>query len=200
MAQDRPYEDADGPEDARPDQHSRRRGAAARPSPPAEARSHEEYYEALRAADGSSARAEPDWPAGDGSAEPRRESEGSGWDSVDATDRPSLDALRVSPERRTHILDGDADSNGGGHRHGTGRPGKTEFPATWDDEKIIASILDVARRPDKPPVRQDWNTWLCYGTRDNVEVWAVVEPSADILTGWPEEGGPGVVRNPRKGK
>jgi hypothetical protein len=33
-----------------------------------------------------------------------------------------------------------------------------------------------------------------------VEVSTVVERSGDILTGWPEEGGPGVVRNPRKGK
>jgi hypothetical protein len=112
-----------------------------------------------------------------------------------------LDAFHVSPERREHILDGDADSNGGGgHRHGVGKPGKTEFPASWDDEKVIAIVLDVARKPDKPPTRQDWNdTWLCTGTRNNVEVSTVVERSGNILTGWPEEGGPGVVRNPRKG-
>jgi hypothetical protein len=41
---------------------------------------------------------------------------------------------------------------------------------------------------------------LCTGTRDAVKVWAVVERSGDILTSWPEEGGPGVVRNPRRGK
>ena len=108
------------------------------------------------------------------------------------------DAIRVSPERTTHILDGD--STGGGHRHGVGKPGKTEFPASWDDEKVIATVLDFARKPDKPPTHQDWNdTWLCAGTRDNVDVSAVVERSGDILTGWPEEGGPGVVRSPRKG-
>lgn len=148
---------------------------------------------------GSSTRAGPDWPAGDGSAEPRRESEGSGWDSVDAPDRPPLDALRVSPERRTHILDGDADSNGGGHRHGTGRPGKTEFPATWDDEKIIASVLDVARRPDKPPVRQDWNNrWVTRGTRGDVEIVVVTLRDGPIWTAWPLPGSPGVVKNPKE--
>jgi hypothetical protein len=79
-------------------------------------------------------------------------------------------------------------------------PGKTEFPATWGDGKVITNVLDVARKPDKPPTHQDWNdTWLCTGTRDNVEVSAVVERSGDILTGWPEEGGPGVVRNLKKG-
>jgi hypothetical protein len=120
---------------------------------------------------------------------------------VDAADRPPTEDIGVSPERTTHILDGDETGVGGGHRHGVGKPGKTEFPASWGDERIIANVLDVARRPDKLPTHQDWNdTWLCSGNRDAVDVWAVVERSGDILTGWPEEGGPGVVRNPKKGK
>jgi hypothetical protein len=119
---------------------------------------------------------------------------------VDAEARPKAEDINVTPERTTHILDGEP-GGGGGHRHGTGKPGKTEFPASWNDERVIANVLDVARRPDKPPTSQDWNdTWLCTGTRDAVNVWAVVERSGDILTGWPEEGGPGVVRNPRRGK
>ncbi len=166
-------------------------------SGPAETRTREEYYEVLRAADG------PAEDTGHETADERHEADGprtgpSGWNSVDTKDRPPLDALRVSDERRAHILDGDA--SGGGHRHGVGKPHKTEFPASWDDEKIIANVLDVARKPDKPPTRQDWNdSWLCTGTRDNVDVWAVVERNGNILTGWPEEGGPGVVRNPRRG-
>jgi len=121
----------------------------------------------------------------------------SGWDAVDSEKRPPLDAIRITPERMVHILDGD--STGGGHRHGTGKPGKTAFPAGWNDEKIIDNALDVARKPDSPPVRQDRNdTWLCSGTRANVEVSVVVERSGEIVTGWPEEGGPGVVRNPRR--
>jgi hypothetical protein len=122
----------------------------------------------------------------------------SGWDTVDSEKRPPLDAIRVTPERMVHILDGD--STGGGHRHGTGKPGKTEFPAGWNDEKITNALLDVARKPDNPPVRQDRNdTWLCSGTRANVEVSVVVARDGEIVTGWPEEGGPGVVRNPRRG-
>jgi hypothetical protein len=53
--------------------------------------------------------------------------------------------VRVSEDRRRHILDGDA--NGGGHRHGTGSPGKTEFPAAWDDNRVIAEIESVANDP-----------------------------------------------------
>ena len=176
MALDRPDDDFARPEREVP---AGRPGsdAPAMGSEPVESRSHEEYYEALRAAD----------------------ADRSGWDSVDAEDRPNVEDIRISAERTTHILDGD--KTGGGHRHGVGKPGKTEFPASWADERVIAAVLDVARRPVKPPTHQDWNdTWLCTGTRDAVDVWAVVERSGDILTGWPGEGGPGVVRNPRRGK
>ena len=126
--------------------------------------------------------------------------ESSGWDSVDAADRPPVDAIRVSPERRGHILDGEADGIGGGHRHGVGKPGKTEFPANWDDEKIMSKVLDVAQRPDVPPVLQQRNNrWVCTGIRDGVEVSVIVLRSGEVWTAWPEEGSPGVVRNPRKG-
>jgi len=188
MALDRPdddFDDFDRPERQVPGGDV----PARRPEPP-ESRSREEYYEALRVA--SAGKAADD---GDKAVDAER----SGWDSVDAEDRPKAEDIQVTPERTTHILDGD--KTGGGHRHGVGKPGKTEFPASWTDERVIASILDVARRPDNPPTHQDRNdTWLCNGTRDAVKVWAVVEPSGDIVTGWPEEGGPGVVRNPRRGK
>jgi Bacterial EndoU nuclease len=97
-----------------------------------------------------------------------------GWDSVDAANRPSLDALRVSPERHAHILEGDADGSGG-HRHGIDNPGKTEFPVSWNDEKIIDALLDVACQPDHPPRHQEWNDrWVARGTRDDVEVVVVI--------------------------
>ncbi len=172
----------DRPEDdfTRPEREVPGSDVPAQQPEPAEWRSREEYYEALRvAADG--------------------ETDRSGWDSVDAEDRPKAEDIHVTPERSTHILDGD--KTGGGHRHGVGKPGKTEFPASWDDERVIANVVDVACRPDKAPTHQDWNdTWLCTGTRDAVKVWVVVERNGDILTSWPEEGGPGVVRNPRRGK
>jgi Bacterial EndoU nuclease len=189
MALDRPdddFDDFDRPERQVPGGDV----PARRPEPP-ESRSREEYYEVLRAASEGET-ADDGREAADGDR--------SGWDSVDAEDRPKAEDIHVTPERTTHILDGEP-GGGGGHRHGVGKPGKTEFPASWTDERVIANILDVARRPDKPPTRQDWNnSWLCTGTRDAVKVWAVVERSGDILTGWPEEGGPGVVRNPKKGK
>jgi Bacterial EndoU nuclease len=111
---------------------------------------------------------------------------------------PAPDAIRLPPERARHILDGD--SWGGGHRHGTGRPGKAEFPAGWDDERTIGYIVDVARRPDTRPVWQPNHRWRLHGERDAVGVTVIVKPDGGIWAAWPEEGGPGVVRNPSEGR
>jgi hypothetical protein len=205
MAFDRYDDGVDGPGEAKPEQRFRGGGqdadAAVGRTQLAEPRTRQEVYEALRAADGRPVQASDNQRAPaeertDAPAEARTDR--SGWDAVDSEKRPPLDAIRITPERMVHILDGD--STGGGHRHGTGKPGKTAFPAGWNDEKIIDNALDVARKPDSPPVRQDRNdTWLCSGTRANVEVSVVIARSGEIVTGWPEEGGPGVVRNPRRG-
>jgi hypothetical protein len=107
-----------------------------------------------------------------------------------------LDSLHVPPERTTHILDGDR--WGGGHRHGTGRPEKTEFPSGWDDEKIIGHILDVARAPYDQPVLQPNHRWRVHGQRDDVGITVIVRPDGRIWSAWPDACSPGVVRNPRE--
>lgn len=80
-----------------------------------------------------------------------------GWEFIGPVngDRPAVAGIRMTNDRRTHILDGD--QTGGGHRHGGGSPGKTEFPVDWDDDKIMMNVLSVAREPDQSPVRQNWN-------------------------------------------
>jgi len=186
MALDRPDNDFDRPEREVPgrDVPAVRSDSAGR-SDLAEWRSREECYQALRVADGRP-------PDDAGSREDR-----SGWDSVDVVDRPGVEDICVSPERTTHILDGD--ETGGGHRHGVGKPGKTEFPASWDDKKIMDHVLDVARRPDSTPEHQHWNDrWVCSGIRDSVDVSVIVLRSGEAWTAWPEEDSPGVIRNPPK--
>jgi Bacterial EndoU nuclease len=171
MALDRPDDDFGSPERERP-----AGDVPAARSEPVESRSRAEYYEMLRAAD----------------------ADRSGWDSVDAADRPKVEDFNVTPERTSHILDGDADGSGG-HRHGTGIPGKTEFPASWDDEKIIDTVVDVARRPDLQPKHQESNDrWVARGTRDDVEVVVVVARDGRIWTSWPTPDSPGVVKNPKE--
>ncbi len=108
-------------------------------------------------------------------------------------DYDSADDIRVS-DRRTHILDGD--ETGGGHRHGTDRPGKTEFPVDWSDDRILDAVASVARNPDEAPQRQNWNDrWQVSGERDGVKVFAVLESDGRVWTAWPDEGSPGVVKN-----
>jgi hypothetical protein len=213
MVFDRASEDADGPGEGRPElhlYHGRTDGGAHAPhKEPPETRSRAECYDSLRAADSGSDRGDETKPEdaraadnrseqnSDYQAEPNDAREGkSGWDAIDAEKRPALDSLRVTRDRETHILDGD--TYGGGHRHGTGRPGKTEFPASWSDEKIVNSLLDVASRPDQPPEHQKRkDRWLAQGTREDVEIVAVVAGDGCLWSGWPK-GGPGVVRNPRE--
>ena len=48
----------------------------------------------------------------------------------------------ISPQRRTHILYGDA--TGGGHKFGVGAPCKSEFPKHWDDDTIIQKVELIA--------------------------------------------------------
>ncbi len=197
MASDRHDDGRDGPNDVKPEQHQRR-GASGGDAPtaraePAEVRTRAECYEALRAADGKPV------PASDSQrAESDTRGVRAGWDAVDAGNRPPLDALRVTPERTKHILDGDA-TGSGGHRHGVGNPGKTEFPASWNDKKIMDNILDVAHRPDQPPIYQNWNgRWLARGTRDDVEIAVVITGDGLIWSSWPRPGGPGVAKNPQE--
>jgi hypothetical protein len=188
MAVDRPDGNSD---DDQAEAAGRPAGKPIQLPKPAETRDRAEYYDALRAAmEGSGHR-------GDRLMKSGVATEATGWDVIDAADRPPLDKLFVPTERASHLLDGDG--NGGGHRFGTGRPGKTEFPADWDDAKILRVIQDVARAPDQPPIFQSWNgRWLTRGTRDGVEIVVIVAHDGRIWSGWPRPGGPGVVKNPEE--
>ena len=98
----------------------------------------------------------------------------------------------VSPERRVHILDGDA--RGGGHRPGTGIPHKSEFPRGWSDDRIIETIEDVANDPASARrVGADGRT-VVTGQRQGLEVRVVIERDGrSIITGYPKN----TPRNPR---
>ena len=95
---------------------------------------------------------------------------------------------------RTHILDGNATGTGGGHGAGRGKPDKSEFPANWDDDRVIHEISDIATDPKVPfskPDKRGYST----GTKtvDGVDVKVVVDQKKDrIVTGFPTN----VPRNP----
>ena len=96
----------------------------------------------------------------------------------------------TSPARRRHILEGDV--TGGGHRPGTGIPGKSEFPAGWSDDRIIHAISDVATDPGATRAAGRGGRTIVTGTRDGVEIRVVLEADGTIVTGFPTN----VSRNP----
>lgn len=124
--------------------------------------------------------------------------EKSGWQASDVRghpDLPALDDIKLTADRARHILDGDGPGTpGGGHRHGTARPRKTEFLEAWTDEKIVSTIQDVVRNPDEAHWQVN-GRWLVAGERETVRVTAVVLPDGRIWTAWPEPGHGGVTEN-----
>jgi hypothetical protein len=98
-------------------------------------------------------------------------------------------------QAKRHILEGD--ETGGGHRYGIGKPGKSEFPASWSDEKILGEISDVATDPaaDRRVDPKDGRT-IVEGTRDGIRIRVIIENprvGERIVTGYPTN----LQRNPR---
>ncbi|MGH3730091.1 MAG: EndoU domain-containing protein [Micromonosporaceae bacterium] len=96
------------------------------------------------------------------------------------------------------MLDGER-GRGGGHRHGVGKPGKSEFPRRWSDPAVIGHVLDVARFPDEVTWQSRRGRWRVHGWRDDVDVVVIVDRNGDIRTSFPRPGGRGVVVNPVEG-
>lgn len=68
--------------------------------------------------------------------------------NVDVPWRNPNDATNlVDPKRANHILHGDA--TGGGHKFGVTQffNGKSKFPATWGDKKILHAASEIATNP-----------------------------------------------------
>lgn len=92
-----------------------------------------------------------------------------------------------SSARRRHILDGEVRPNGtfgGGHRAGTGFPGKTEFPAGWSDDLIMHHVSDVATDPASRIVRQQGRDVFVRGVRDGREIEVLLR-NGEIWTAYP---------------
>jgi filamentous hemagglutinin len=93
----------------------------------------------------------------------------------------------TDPKGRKHILDGDGPKLGGGHRFGTGKPNKSEFPKSWSDDKILEVVSDIASDPSVKWSKPDARGFIT-GTRtvDGIDVKVVVDTVNDrIVTGYP---------------
>ena len=100
----------------------------------------------------------------------------------------------TSPDVRRHILDGEIRPDGsysGGHRAGTGFPGKSEFPSSWSDDQIIHNVSDVATDPMSTTEAKGGATFA-RGARDGVDIEVVIR-GGEIRTGYPTN----TPKNPR---
>lgn len=99
----------------------------------------------------------------------------------DAIEKPSL----LDAKAEQHTLSGD--SSGGGHRPGTGKPGKSEFPAGWSDEKIKGELSDIATDPATKWSKPDSRGYVSgVATRDGVEIKVIYDTKKGrIVTGYP---------------
>ncbi|MGH3714194.1 MAG: EndoU domain-containing protein [Micromonosporaceae bacterium] len=110
---------------------------------------------------------------------------------------PAPAAQPMSWSTHIHIVYGDEDDEtSGGHLAGLQRPGKSEFPPSWNEEKIAQEVTSVAALPDTARQAID-GTWRADAVRDGVTVRTYVRPDGTIATGFPLRG-PGVKHNPPK--
>lgn len=86
----------------------------------------------------------------------------------------------------THILDGDGPTSGG-HRFGTGVPGKSEFPQNWSGQKIVSVISDIASDPKVQWSKPDARGYAtASSTHDGVDVKVVYDTkNGRVVTGYP---------------
>jgi hypothetical protein len=63
--------------------------------------------------------------------------------------------------RKDHILNG--------HKSGAGK-GKSEFPSSWSDERIIEEVNKIANNPNAPSGMGKWNSPYKTGIVDGIEI------------------------------
>ena len=68
----------------------------------------------------------------------------------------------VTDFRKDHILNR--------HRAGAGKPGKTEFPASWSDDRVLHQVSDVATDPNSTWGVGKWDSPYAIGVRDGIEI------------------------------
>ncbi len=111
---------------------------------------------------------------------------GAGVGQPGTTGAGATSAIRVSPQRRVHILAGDA--TGGGHGPRSTVPGKSKFPAHLADDEIIAGIEAIANRAASyvHGVIPTQGRHRATGDIRGVRTVVIVEPAGEgVITAWP---------------
>ena len=103
-------------------------------------------------------------------------------------------AIKLTPARAKHILDGD--KTGGGHGPGRKISGKSEFPGTLSDAEILVGVEAIANDPSSyggGAIPSTAGRYKASGNIKGVKITVIVEIGLDeVITAWPV----GVPRNP----
>ncbi|MCP5094864.1 MAG: hypothetical protein GY943_04860, partial [Chloroflexi bacterium] len=105
----------------------------------------------------------------------------------------------IPSDRQKHILHGD--STGGGHLW-PGKPGHTPFPQSWDADKILDEVADIATDPSTRWYAQTGNggmhtkggdpaIWRAWERRGGEQIRVVFEPATGrVITAFPDPNPP----------
>lgn len=103
---------------------------------------------------------------------------------VNTFESPQNVAEVISPRARVHILYGD--KRGGGHMHGAGKPCKSEFPAGWDEEKILVTVSKIAANDNVRWQEQNNGYFTGQETVDGIKIRVVKDREGDdVVTAYP---------------
>lgn len=123
-----------------------------------------------------------------------------GWNFPDLKSALKIQsAPEISKQAQAHILHGD--KAGGGHLHGTGKPCKTEFPASWDEKDILNNVRKVAANDNLSWKQQKNGYHVAVQTVDDVRIRVVLDEAKDgVVTAYPLDGKMNVCQTRSSGK
>jgi hypothetical protein len=94
----------------------------------------------------------------------------------------SPSGITLSERRLQHILYGDG--SGGGHLYGQGHACKSEFPASWDKDKIAGTVERIAANDNLGWKTQSNGYSIAEQTVEGVRVRVVLN-GRDVITAYP---------------
>lgn len=99
--------------------------------------------------------------------------------------KPSNDnKIIISDYAKKHILYGN--KSGGGHKHGTGKPCKSEFPKNWNDKKIISTIQTLAANDNNQWKKEGNGYHTIEKTVEGIDIRVVIgKKKKNIITAYP---------------
>jgi len=108
------------------------------------------------------------------------------YDNKDVSNDNALsqNAPEISLRAENHILYGD--STGGGHKYGTGKPCKSEFPKNWESKKIISTIRKLVANDNLNWEQQNNGYYVAETEEGSLNIRIVMnKEKGEVVTAYP---------------